>query len=139
LSQGIRIKGEINGGEDLFIDGNVEGKVNFQNSILTVGPNATIKADINAREIVVRGRVLGKLEASERVQIWHSARINGDIRAERVSIEEGAEIHGNMEAGKAPGRTAEPAASKKAEPPKAKETDSNLGKTSPGAAVAGAD
>lgn len=138
LSQGIRIKGEISGGEDLFIDGNVEGKVNFQNSVLTVGPNATIKADINAREIVVRGRVLGKLDATERVQIWHSARVNGDIRAERVSIEEGAEIHGQMEAGKPPARTAE-ATSKKAEASKTNETDSNLGKTSPGAAVAGAD
>src|SRR5579883_2674171 len=48
LSQGIRIKGEITGGEDLFIDGTVEGKVNFQNSVLTIGPNATVKADIIA-------------------------------------------------------------------------------------------
>jgi len=57
LSQGIRIKGEITGSEDLFIDGNVEGKVTFSNAVLTVGPNASVKADINAREIVVRGRV----------------------------------------------------------------------------------
>jgi len=142
LSQGIRIKGEIVGGEDLFIDGNVEGKVTFQNSVLTVGPNATIKADINAREIVVRGRVTGKLEGSERVQLWNTARVNGDIRADRVSIEEGAEIHGKMEAGKAPARAVEAAPAKKAESPKlkeTKETDSELGKTSPGAAVAGAD
>ena len=141
LSQGIRIKGEIIGSEDLFIDGNVEGKVTFQNSVLTVGPNATVKADINAREIVVRGRVLGKLEGRDRVQIWHSAHVNGDIHAERVSIEEGAEIHGKMEAGKVPVRAAEPIAStpKKAEPAKPKEPDSDLGKTSPGAAVAGAD
>jgi cytoskeletal protein CcmA (bactofilin family) len=126
----------------LFIDGNVEGKVTFQNSVLTVGPNATIKADINAREIVVRGRVTGKLEGSERVQLWNTARVNGDIRADRVSIEEGAEIHGKMEAGKALARAVEAAPAKKAEPPKlkeAKETDSELGKTSPGAAVAGAD
>ena len=140
LSQGIRIKGEIIGGEDLFIDGNVEGKLTFQNSVLTVGPNANIKADIHAREIVVRGRVLGKLEGADRVQIWHSARVNGDIRANRVSIEEGAEVHGKMEAGKAASaHDAEPLASKKAEPVKAKETDSEIGKTSPGAAVAGAD
>src|SRR3974390_1197600 len=85
LSQGIRIKGEITGGEDLFIDGAVEGKVNFQNSVLTVGPNATVKADITAREIVVRGRVHGKLEAADSVQLWSSARVDGDIRADRVS------------------------------------------------------
>ncbi|HKM65635.1 MAG TPA: polymer-forming cytoskeletal protein [Candidatus Acidoferrum sp.] len=139
VSQGIRIKGEITGSEDLFIDGNVEGKVSFHNSVLTVGPNATVKADINAREIVVRGRVDGKLDGTDRVQIWSSARINGDIRANRIAIEEGAEIHGKMEAGKAPSRPADAAGSKKPEVSKVKETDNNLDKTAPGAAVAGAD
>ena len=138
LSQGIKIKGEISGGEDLFIDGAVEGKVNFQNSILTVGPNATVKADIIAREIVVRGRVEGKLEGADRVHIWNTARVNGDIRADRVAIEEGAELHGKMEAGKAPARPGESSGNKKSEVPKAKETDSGTGKVAPGAAVAGA-
>jgi len=139
LSQGIRIKGEIIGGEDLFIDGNVEGKITFQNSVLTVGPNATVKADITAREIVVRGRVNGKLEGGERVQIWNTGRVNGDIHADRVAIEEGAEVHGKMEAGKAPSRPAEAFAPKKAEAPKPKETVSGTDRTSPGAVVAGAD
>jgi len=139
LSQGIRIKGEITGGEDLFIDGTVEGKVNFQNSVLTVGPNATVKADITAREIVVRGRVHGKLEGADRVQLWSSARVDGDIRADRVSIEEGAEIHGKMEAGKAPTRTADAPASKKTDTSKPKLAESEAGQSAPGAAVAGAD
>jgi|SRR5215469_1680523 len=139
LSQGIRIKGEITGGEDLFIDGNVEGKVNFQNSILTVGPNATVKADITAREIVVRGRVHGKLDGSDRVQLWSSARVEGDIRADRVSIEEGAEIRGKMEAGKPPVRAADAPDSRKAEISKPKLTDADAGHAAPGAAVAGAD
>lgn len=139
LSQGIRIKGEITGGEDLFIDGTVEGKVNFQNSVLTVGPNATVKADITAREIVVRGRVHGKLDGSDRVQIWSSARVEGDIRADRVSIEEGAEIRGKMEAGKAPARSADAPASKKVEISKPKVTEPDASQSAPGAAVAGAD
>ena len=139
LSQGIRIKGEITGGEDLFIDGTVEGKVNFQTSVLTVGPNATVKADITAREIVVRGRVHGKLEGADRVQLWGSARVDGDIRADRVSIEEGAEIHGKMEAGKAPNRAADTPPSKKTEISKSKLTESEAGQSAPGAAVAGAD
>jgi len=138
LSQGIKIKGEISGGEDLFIDGNVEGKVNFQNSVLTVGPNATIKADITAREIVVRGRVQGKLDGADRVHIWNTARVNGDIRANRVAIEEGAELHGKMEAGKAPAQSGE-TTNKKSETPKVKETGSDSGKFTPGAAVAGAN
>jgi len=139
LSQGIRIKGEITGSEDLFIDGNVEGKVNFQNSVLTVGPNATVKADITAREIVVRGRVHGKLEGADRVQLWSSARVEGDVRADRVSIEEGAEIRGKMEAGKAPARAAEPPAFRKPEISKSKLAESDPGHPTPGAAVAGAD
>jgi len=101
VSQGIKIKGEVIGSEDLFIDGMVDGKINLANSILTVGPNATVKAEITSRELVVRGRTEGKLTASDRIQIWHTARIQGDLKAERISIEEGAEVHGKMEAGKA--------------------------------------
>jgi cytoskeletal protein CcmA (bactofilin family) len=101
VSQGIRIKGEVTGSEDLFIDGIVDGKINLANSILTVGPNATVKAEITSRELVVRGRTEGKLTVSDRIQIWHTARIHGDLKAARISIEEGAEVHGKMEAGKA--------------------------------------
>jgi len=101
VSQGIKIKGELTGSEDLFIDGMVDGKIHLVNSVLTVGPNATVKAEIVSRELVVRGRTEGKLTASERIQIWHTARVQGDLKAERISIEEGAEVHGNLEAGKA--------------------------------------
>jgi cytoskeletal protein CcmA (bactofilin family) len=139
LSQGIRIKGEITGSEDLFIDGNVEGKVMFGNAVLTVGPNASVKADINAREIVVRGRVEGKLDGSERVQIWHTAKVNGDIRSARIAIEDGAEFRGKVEAGKAPSRPAENTSAKKFENVKPKDAEASLEKPAPGAAVAGAD
>ena len=139
LSQGIRIKGEITGSEDLFIDGNVEGKVTFRNAVLTVGPNASVKGDIDAREIVVRGRVEGKLDGLDRVQIWHTAKVNGDIRSSRIAIEDGAEFRGKVEAGKPPTRPAENPPAKKFENAKPKEADSNLEKPAPGAAVAGAD
>src|SRR5258708_25186952 len=49
ISQGIRIKGEISGKEDLFVDGTVEGKLDFGNATVTVGPNGKVKADISAR------------------------------------------------------------------------------------------
>ena len=139
LSQGIRIKGEITGSEDLFIDGNVEGKVTFRNAVLTVGPNASVKGDIDAREIVIRGRVEGKLDGSERVQIWHSAKVSGDIRSQRIAIEDGAEFRGKVEAGKPPARPADNPSGKKFDNAKPKDADANLGKPAPGAAVAGAD
>jgi len=100
VSQGIKIKGEVTGSEDLFIDGTIDGKINLADSVLTVGPNATVKAEITSRELVIRGRTEGKLTASERIQIWHTARVQGDLKAERISIEEGAELHGKLEAGK---------------------------------------
>src|ERR1700681_1935831 len=89
VSQGIKIKGEVNGDEDLFVDGQIEGKVTLGKAVMTIGPNANIKADITAREVVVRGRVQGRLTGAERIQIWHTARINGDLKADRIAIEEG--------------------------------------------------
>jgi cytoskeletal protein CcmA (bactofilin family) len=139
LSPGIRIKGEITGSEDLFIDGNVEGKVTFRNAVLTVGPNANVKADIDAREIVIRGRVEGKLDGSERVQIGSTAKVIGDIRSSRIAIEDGAEFRGKVEAGKAPSRPADNPPSKKSDNAKPKDADASLEKPAPGAAVAGAD
>lgn len=141
VSQGIKIKGELTGSEDLFIDGLVDGKITLTNSILTVGPNATVKAEITAREVVLRGRAEGKFTASERVQIWHTARVEGDIKAERISIEDGAELRGKLEAGKAmgPAPTSETSGhhGKKSEASKAKDACDE--KTTSGAATAGAD
>ena len=141
VSQGIKIRGELTGTEDLFIDGNVEGKISLNNSIVTVGPNAVVKADITAREVVVRGRVEGKLYGSERIQIWNTAKINGDMKSERISIEEGSELHGQMEAGKLSSAAAEAfvTATTKKSDSKVKEASSGEGKASSGAAVAGAD
>ena len=133
VTQGIKIKGELHGSEDLFIDGQVEGSVSFPNSVVTVGPNAKVKAEITAREVVVRGRVEGKISGSEKIQVWSSARINGDMRSERIAVEDGAELHGALEVGKAMDRSQDSAKSTTAK-------KVEVGKQpSPGAAVAGAD
>ena len=107
ISQGIRIKGEITGKEDLFVDGTVEGKLDFGNASVTVGPNGKVKADISAREVIVRGTVDGKIEGTERVQLWNSGRVTGEVRTERLAIEDGALLRGKVEAGKAQSRTLE--------------------------------
>lgn len=131
VSQGIRIKGEITGSEDLFIDGTVDGKITVTSATVTVGPNATVKAEIIGREVVVRGKVDGKLTASERIQIWSTARVNGDVKAEKIAIEEGAELHGKMEAGRQPDHSSD--SSRKSD------SKSREASTAPGAAVAGAN
>jgi cytoskeletal protein CcmA (bactofilin family) len=142
ISQGIRIKGEVNGSEDLFVDGNLEGKISLGNAVITFGPNAVVKADVDAREIVVRGRLQGKLVGTEKIQIWSTARVDGDLKAPRIGIEEGAELHGKMEAGK-PGTGASEhlshGDSRRLDSAKTKGAGNGEEKASSGAAVAGAD
>jgi len=107
ISQGIRIKGEITGTEDLFVDGTVEGKLDFGSASVTVGPNGKVKADISAREVIVRGSVDGKIEGTEKVQLWNSGRVTGEVRTERLAIEDGALLRGKVEAGKPQSRIVE--------------------------------
>jgi cytoskeletal protein CcmA (bactofilin family) len=100
ISQGIRIKGEITGSEDLFVDGPVEGKLNLANGSLTVGPNGNIKADVTAREVIVRGRVEGKIAGRERVQLWNTGHVIGEVQTQRLAIEDGAVLRGKVETGR---------------------------------------
>ena len=142
VSQGIKIKGEISGSEELFVDGQIDGKITCANSTVTLGPNATVKADVSAREVIVRGRVEGKLTGTERIQVWRSARVQGDLKADRISIEEGAELHGMLEAGKPPVSASERASRegfKKTEANKPKDASKAEDEPASGAAVAGAD
>lgn len=107
ITQGIRIKGDVTGKEDLFIDGTLEGKLELGNASCTVGPNGKVKADITAREVIVRGQVDGKLDGKERVQLWNSGRVSGEVRTERLAIEDGAILRGKVEAGKPNTRSTE--------------------------------
>jgi cytoskeletal protein CcmA (bactofilin family) len=107
ISQGIRIKGEVTGSEDLFVDGLVDGKLNLTNGSLTIGPNGSVKADVNAREVIVRGKIEGKVTGRDKVQLWSTGQVIGEVVTERLAIEEGALLRGKIEAGKQPGKTAE--------------------------------
>lgn len=108
ISQGIRIRGEVTGSEDLFVDGLVEGKLNLtSNSCLTVGPNGSVKADLNAREIIIRGKVEGSVVARDKLQIWSTGQIHGEVQTDRLTIEDGALLRGKVEAGKQPAKSVE--------------------------------
>jgi cytoskeletal protein CcmA (bactofilin family) len=100
ISQGIGIKGEITGSEDLFVDGPVEGKLQLTNGSLTVGPNGSLKADVNAREVIVRGRVEGKISGRDRVQLWSTGHVTGEVQTQRLAIEDGAVLRGKVETGR---------------------------------------
>lgn len=107
ISQGIKIKGEVTGKEDLFVDGVLEGKLEMSGGSVTVGPNGKVKADIHAREIIVRGDVQGKLIARDRVQLWNTGHVVGEVQTDRLAIEDGAVLRGKVEAGKPAGKAAE--------------------------------
>ncbi len=101
IGNGIRIKGEVIGSEDLFVDGYVEGKLSLTtNSSLTIGPNGSVKADLNAREIIVRGKVEGKVTARDKLLIGSTGQITGEVQTDRLAIEDGALLRGKVEAGK---------------------------------------
>src|SRR2546427_12510751 len=101
ISQGIKIKGEVTGSEDLYVDGVVEGKLTLTtNSCLTVGPNGSVKADLNAREIIVRGKVEGKITARDKVQLGSTGQVTGEVQTDRLTIEDGELLRGKVEAGK---------------------------------------
>ena len=104
ISQGIKIKGEVTGSEDLFVDGTVDGKLNLTNGSLTIGPNGDVKADVHAREVIVRGRVEGKVTGRDKVQLWSTGQVTGEVQTDRLAIEDGALLRGKVEAGKQVGK-----------------------------------
>ena len=107
ISQGIKIKGEVTGSEDLFVDGLVDGKLNLTNGSLTIGPNGQVKADVTAREVIVRGTVEGKVSGRDKVQLWSTGHVVGEVQTERLSVEEGALLRGKVEAGRQPNKPLE--------------------------------
>jgi cytoskeletal protein CcmA (bactofilin family) len=101
IGKSLVIKGEVTGSESLYIDGRVEGSINLSGNRVTVGRNGVVAANINAREIVVLGKVRGNLTASDRVDIRSDGSLTGDVVAARISIEDGAFFKGGIDIRKA--------------------------------------
>ncbi|OLC88575.1 MAG: hypothetical protein AUH88_00695 [Acidobacteria bacterium 13_1_40CM_4_61_5] len=97
LGSGLQIKGHITGTEDLQIDGKVEGPISLHGHALTVGSTAQLNSEINARDVVVYGKVIGNLHARGRVEVKRDGSVLGDIATARISIEDGAQFRGRIE------------------------------------------
>ena len=97
IGKSLVIKGEVTGSESLYIDGRVEGSINLSGNRVTVGRNGVVSANINARKIVVLGKVRGNLTASDRVDIRSDGSLTGDVIAARISIEDGAFFKGGID------------------------------------------
>jgi cytoskeletal protein CcmA (bactofilin family) len=97
IGKSVVVKGELSGSEDLFVDGQVEGSIALKGNSLTVGPNGQVKASIDAKGVVVQGKLDGNIQASDRVELRKSAVVNGDISTRRILIEEGAFLKGKVD------------------------------------------
>ncbi len=97
IGKSVVIKGELSGSEDLYVDGQVEGSISLKNHSLTVGPNGQVKASVEAKGLVVQGKLEGNVQASDRVELRKSAVVTGDISTQRISIEEGAYLKGKVD------------------------------------------
>jgi cytoskeletal protein CcmA (bactofilin family) len=119
IGKSVVIKGELNGSEDLTIEGQVEGTIQLRDHVLTIGPNGKIKAQVFAKSVIVLGEVTGNVTASEKVDIRDKGSVDGDIISPRVAIAEGAHFRGSvdMQRSKATGAAAQPQAAKPAQAP----------------------
>ena len=97
IGKSVVIKGELTGSEDLTIEGQVEGKIELKQNVLTIGPNARIKAQVVAKIVVVQGEVHGDISATERVDIRDNGSVDGDVSAPRVAIADGAHFRGSID------------------------------------------
>ena len=99
IGRSIRIRGEVEGDEDLLIEGKVDGSVDLQGHSVTVGSGGEVRADVNGRIVTVDGKVTGNLTAEEQVVLSGSAQVEGDITAPRVVLEDGASFRGGVDMG----------------------------------------
>jgi len=128
IGKSVVIKGELNGSEDLTIEGHVEGKIELKDHVLTIGPNGKIKAQVFAKAVIVLGEVNGNVTATEKVDIRDGGSVDGDIISPRVAIAEGAHFRGSVDmqrkggqpiaatAPAKPAAAAQPAATTQAQP-----------------------
>jgi cytoskeletal protein CcmA (bactofilin family) len=96
LSSDVEIKGSIKFQKELLIDGKVEGDIN-SDGVLTVGENAEIRGDVKTKSITVYGKVHGNITVAERCELKSKCVLQGDLKAARLVIEEGATFIGKSE------------------------------------------
>jgi cytoskeletal protein CcmA (bactofilin family) len=97
IGRSLVIKGEVSGAESLFIDGRVEGTISFPDNRVTIGRNGSVAANINAKEVVIMGKVQGNVECADRLDIRSEGVLSGDVITHRISVEEGAILKGGVE------------------------------------------
>jgi cytoskeletal protein CcmA (bactofilin family) len=108
IGPSIEIKGSLSGGEDLLVEGRVEGKIELAQHSVTIGTSGRIKADIRGRSIVIMGEVEGDLYGSEQIILRRSSTVTGNLVSPRVSLEDGSNFKGSIDMTSKPAVEAKP-------------------------------
>lgn len=98
LASGIEINGSIKFSNDMVIDGKVEGEITSDKGRVTIGENAYVKGDVKAGEVKLFGKVKGTI-TSERCELKTKSKLDGDIKTQMLSMEEGAVLSGRTDIG----------------------------------------
>jgi cytoskeletal protein CcmA (bactofilin family) len=123
IGKSVVVKGKVTGGEDLTIEGYVDGHIELRGNVLTVGPNGRIKAPVFAKVVIILGEINGDVTASERIDIRDGGSVNGDLVSPRVAIADGAHFRGTVDMQKTTGHASE-ASPKSARPGDASQVNS---------------
>jgi len=97
IGKSLVIKGEVSGSESLYIDGRIEGIVNFADNRVTIARNGSVAANISAREVVILGEVQGNIQCTDRLDIRSEGSLTGDVVTQRISVEDGAVMKGSVQ------------------------------------------
>jgi cytoskeletal protein CcmA (bactofilin family) len=97
IGPSIKIKGDVTGDEDLVIQGRIDGTVNLKKHNVTVGPEGRVKANIFGRSVIIEGEVEGDLQGDEQIVLRRTAKVQGNIAAPRVTLEDGASFRGGID------------------------------------------
>lgn len=97
LGKTIRFNGTISGADDVVIDGEVEGTIQLGAHQVVVGPHGNVAADVQARELVVHGKLKGNAQARDRIEVSRTGSVLGDLAMARISIEDGAFMQGRID------------------------------------------
>lgn len=107
IGQSILINGKLTGDEDLTVQGRVEGEISLTRTLI-VEPSGIVKADVEVKNAIISGVVVGNITATESVELTKEGRMVGDIHSPRVIIVDGASFRGRVDMGNAePGRAAQ--------------------------------
>jgi cytoskeletal protein CcmA (bactofilin family) len=97
MGQSLVIKGELSGGEDLTLDGRLEGKITLPDNVLTVGANANIDAEVQAKVVIILGIVRGDVTAKEKFELRAGGTVEGTLVSPKVAMAEGSTFNGKIE------------------------------------------